>query len=356
MANLDNQSQRFIYIRSLKEKVPCTEQQFWEEATRIRKKEQYYHRCKCPKQFNWACDGDCDNCEHHLGYGLLSLDAPNTVNGSTLLEWEDLATSDLMKKVISDRILLELLFQRLRGIDPDADKIIEYWKDDCSISDREIAKRLGRNTLDRLKYIRQLKDMNIPVLFEKESINTMDAKGEVLITIMASLAQQESQSLSQNVKMGLQYRYQQGKVQINHNRFLGYTKDAEGNLVIDPEQAEIVKRIYREYLKGLSMDKIAAGLERDGILTGAGGKKWHTSTINKILRNEKYIGDALLQKTYTTDFLYKTRVKNNGLVPQYYVEGDHEAIIPKDIYLQVQEELVRRRVVKTSANGKKTKL
>ena len=230
--------------------------------------------------------------------------------------------------------------------------------DDCNAGniDMIITKsisRFARNTLDCLKYIRQLKDMNIPVLFEKESINTMDAKGEVLITIMASLAQQESQSLSQNVKMGLQYRYQQGKVQINHNRFLGYTKDADGNLVIDPEQAETVKRIYREYLEGLSMDKIAAGLERDGILTGAGGKKWHTSTINKILRNEKYIGDALLQKTYTTDFLNKTRVKNNGLVPQYYVEGDHEAIIPKDIYLQVQEELVRRRVGKTSANGKK---
>ena len=166
--------------------------------------------------------------------------------------------------------------------------------------------RFARNTLDCLKYIRQLKDMNIPVLFEKESINTMDAKGEVLITIMASLAQQESQSLSQNIKMGLQYRYQQGKVQINHNRFLGYTKDAEGNLLIDPEQAEIVKRIYREYLEGLSMDKIAAGLERDGILTSAEGKRWHTSTINKILRNEKYIGDALLQKTYTTDFLNQT--------------------------------------------------
>ena len=213
--------------------------------------------------------------------------------------------------------------------------------------------RFARNTLDCLKYIRELKDMNIPVIFEKESINTMDAKGEILITIMASLAQQESQSLSQNVKMGIQFRYQQGKVQINHNRFLGYTKDADGNLVIDPEQAEIVKRIYREYLEGLSMDKIAAGLERDGILTGAGKAKWHTSTINKILRNEKYIGGALLQKTYTTDFLNKTRVKNNGIVPQYYVEGNHEAIIPKDIFLRVQEELVRRRVVKTSANGKK---
>ena len=141
------------------------------------------------------------------------------------------------------------------------------------------------------------------------------------------------------MKFGLQYHYQQGKVQINHNRFLDYTKDAEGNLIIDPEQVEIVKRIYREYLEGLNIDKITAGLERDGILTGAGGKWWHISTINKILRNEKYIGDVLLQKTYTTDFLNKTRVKNNGL--QYYVEGNHEAIIPKDIYLQVQEELVR---------------
>lgn len=101
------------------------------------------------------------------------------------------------------------------------------------------------------------------------------------------------------------------------------------------------------------MDRIAKGLEADGILTGAGKTKWWTSTINKILRNEKYIGDALLQKTYTTDFLNKTRVKNNGIVPQYYVEGNHEAIIPKDIFLRVQEELVRRRVVKTSANGKK---
>lgn len=143
------------------------------------------------------------------------------------------------------------------------------------------------------------------------------------------------------------------RLQVNHNRFLGYTKDEEGNLVIDLEQAEIVKRIYREYLEGYSMDKIAAGLEANGILTGAGKPRWHTSTINKILRNEKYIGDALLQKTYTTDFLNKTRVKNTGIVPQYYVEGNHEAIIPREIYMRVQEELVRRRVVKTSANGKK---
>ena len=106
-------------------------------------------------------------------------------------------------------------------------------------------------------------------------------------------------------------------------------------------------------MKATQWIKIAKGLEADGILNGAGKTKWWTSTINKILRNEKYIGDALFQKTYTTDFLNKTRVKNNGIVPQYYVEGNHEAIIPKDIFLRVQEELVRRRVVKTSANGKK---
>ena len=213
--------------------------------------------------------------------------------------------------------------------------------------------RFARNTLDCLQYIRQLKDKNIPVYFEKESINTMDAKGEVLITIMASLAQQESQSLSQNVKLGLQYRYQQGKVTVNCNRLLGYTKGNDGKLVIDPEQAEVVKRIYREYLEGSSMDKISAGLEADGILTGAGKEKWHTSTINKILRNEKYMGDALLQKTYTTDFLTKKRIRNNGTVPQYYVEDDHEAIIPKELFMQVQEELVRRRVVHKSPSGRK---
>jgi site-specific DNA recombinase len=213
--------------------------------------------------------------------------------------------------------------------------------------------RFARNTLDCLKYIRQLKEKNIPVYFEKENINTLDSKGEILLTIMASLAQQESQSLSQNVKLGIQYRYQQGKIHINHNRFLGYTKDKDGNLVIVPEEAEIVKRIYREYLEGSSMLQIARGLEADGILTGAGNHRWHTSTINKILRNEKYIGDALLQKTYTVDFLSKKRVANNGIVPQYYVENSHEPIIPREIYMQVQEELVRRRCVHISKNGKK---
>ena len=212
--------------------------------------------------------------------------------------------------------------------------------------------RFARNTLDCLKYIRQLKEKSIPVFFEKENINSMDSKGEVMLTIMASLAQQESQSLSQNVKLGLQYRYQQGEIQVNCNRFLGFTKDENKRLIVVPEEAEIIKRIYREYLEGASMLKIKRGLEADGILNGAGNEKWHTSNINQILRNEKYIGDALLQKTYTTDFLTKTRVKNHGVVPQYYVENSHEAIIPREIFMRVQEELIQRRIVHTSPNGK----
>ena len=213
--------------------------------------------------------------------------------------------------------------------------------------------RFARNTLDCLKYIRQLKDKNIAVFFEKENINTMDAKGEVLLTIMASLAQQESQSLSQNVKLGLQYRYQQGKVQVNHNRFMGYTKDEEGNLIIVPEEADIIKRIYREYLEGKSLAGIGRDLEKDGILTAAGKPRWRPETIKKILMNEKYIGDALLQKTFTVDFLTKKRVKNEGHVPQYYVENSHEAIIPKELFLQAQEELHRRNNIYTGADKNK---
>ena len=213
--------------------------------------------------------------------------------------------------------------------------------------------RFARNTLDCLKYIRELKEKNIPVFFEKENINTMDSKGEVLLTIMASLAQQESQSLSQNIKLGLQYRFQNGEVRVNHSRFLGYTKDEEGNLVIEPAEAEVVKRIYREYLEGASLLQIGRGLEADGILTGAGKTKWRPETLKKILQNEKYIGDALLQKTYTVDFLNKKRVQNKGIVPQYYVENSHEPIIPRDLYMQVQEEMIRRANLHSGANRKK---
>lgn len=202
--------------------------------------------------------------------------------------------------------------------------------------------RFARNTVDCLNYIRQLKAKNIPVYFEKESINTMDSRGEVLLTIMASLAQQESESLSQNVKLGMQYRFQQGKIMVNTTCFLGYDKDKDGNLVINPEQAEVVKRIFREYLEGKSILAICRGLERDKIKTSRGNSRWHDSSVRKILENEKYMGDALLQKTYTVDFLKKKRIKNTGEMPQYYVTDDHEAIIPKELFMMVQEEMARR--------------
>ena len=204
--------------------------------------------------------------------------------------------------------------------------------------------RFARNTVDCLKYIRMLKEKGVEIHFEKENIRTFDSQGEIMITIMASLAQQESESLSKNVKMGLKFRYQRGKISINHNWFLGYTKDEEGNLIIVPEQAEVVKRIYREYLDGSSMDQIKAGLERDGVKNGAGRKKWGTTNIKQILTNEKYVGDAMLQKTVTIDTLNKTRVANDGREVQYYIEDHHEAIVSRAVFSRVQEEIKPGRI------------
>lgn len=202
--------------------------------------------------------------------------------------------------------------------------------------------RFARNTVDCLQNVRKLKSKNIGIFFEKEGINTLDANGEVLLTILSSLAQQESESLSQNVKLGYQYRFQSGKVNVNYNRFLGYTKGEDGKLKIVPEEAEVVKRIYREYLEGGSTISIAKGLEEDGIKNGCGRTKWYGTTVQKILSNEKYIGDALLQKTVTVDTLQKKRVKNVDHQPQYYVKDDHEAIIPKDLFFEVQAEMAKR--------------
>ncbi len=210
--------------------------------------------------------------------------------------------------------------------------------------------RFARNTVDSLTTVRKLKDAGVEVYFEKENINTLDSKGEVLLTIMASLAQQESESLSKNVQMGIQYRFQQGKVFLNYSRFLGYTKTIDGKYVIVPEEAEIVKRIYREYLEGNSLSMIAEGLEKDGIKAIGGGTKWHPVTLRSILRNEKYTGDAILQKYYTSDVLQKKHKRNNGEKPQYYVKNAFEPIIPKEVHIKVQEELNRRSM--SSEDGK----
>jgi len=207
--------------------------------------------------------------------------------------------------------------------------------------------RFARNTLDCLKYIRRLKELGIPVIFEKENINTLDARGELLITIMASIAQQESQSISQNVRMGIQYRFQQGKPMLNHSRFLGYTKKRGGPLCIVPAEAIVVRQIFRDFLEGMTVGEIIEKLEGARVPSPAGKRKWYHSTVLSMLRNEKYMGDLLLQKSYTTDFLTGARKRNQGNLPQYYVENDHEPIIPREVFLRVQAELRSRSLKKS---------
>ena len=203
--------------------------------------------------------------------------------------------------------------------------------------------RFARNTLDTLNYVRELKELGVGVIFEKENINTLDSKGEVLLTILSSLAQDESRNISENSTWGIRRRFEQGKVIVNHKKFLGYDKDENGNLIINEKQAKIVRRIYKDYLDGKGPSRIAKELEEEGVLNWNGKVKWYESTIRNMLSNEKYKGDALLQKTYTVDFLTKKRVENNGEVPQYYVEESHPAIIEKETWEAVQLEMERRR-------------
>ncbi|MHB1127523.1 MAG: recombinase family protein [Bacillota bacterium] len=164
----------------------------------------------------------------------------------------------------------------------------------------------------------------------------------LLIDMFPQTAQEESSNLSRVTRMGIVYRFQEGKIRVNHNWFLGYTKDENGDLVIVPEQAKIVRRIYKEFLEGKSAYSIIKGLERDGIKNGAGNSKWWDTNIYQILKNEKYTGDALLQKSYTIDFLTKKRVRNDGYVQKYYVENSHEGIVTKEEFAAVQAELARR--------------
>ena len=211
--------------------------------------------------------------------------------------------------------------------------------------------RFARNTVTLLETVRELKSLGVDVYFEEQRIHSMSSDGELMLSILASYAQEESYSASENKKWQMRKDFEQGKV--GSMRMLGYRRTKFGKLEIVPEEAEIVRSIYRWFMEGMTPYKIACILIEKGIPTPSGKEQWHLSTVKSILTNEKYKGSALLQKKFTVDFLTKKTKVNEGEVPQYYVEGNHEAIIPKEIYLQVQEELVRRRVVKTSANGKK---
>lgn len=202
--------------------------------------------------------------------------------------------------------------------------------------------RFARNTVDSLTTVRKLKEKGIEVYFEKENIYTLDSKGELLITIMSSLAQEESRSISENTTWGKRKQFADGKGSLAYSTFLGYEKGEDGSLRVNPEQAETVKLIYQLFLQGLSPYAIGKKLMGLGIKSPAGKDTWHQSSVKSILTNEKYKGDALLQKQYTADFLTKKRKKNQGEIPQYYVEGNHEAIIPPETWELVQEEMERR--------------
>ncbi len=203
--------------------------------------------------------------------------------------------------------------------------------------------RFARNTLDTIKYVRQLKANGVYILFEKENLDTSDPKSELILTIMASIAQEESRSISENVKIGKRWGVQNGKVSFAYASFLGYDK-IDGEIRINEEQAKIVKLIYRMYLiEGKTRRAIADYLNENEVPTPSGkGKAWTINNINSILTNEKYKGDALLQKTYIADFLEHKPVKNNGEVAQAYVENNHPAIIQKEDWELVQAELKKR--------------
>ena len=212
--------------------------------------------------------------------------------------------------------------------------------------------RFARNTVDSLTTVRKLKEKGVEVYFEKENIYTLDSKGELLITIMSSLAQEESRSISENVTWGQRKRMADGKVSLPYGRFLGYRKGENGLPEIVPEEAEIVRFIYRSFMHGSTPHHIAETLTFKNILTPGGKEVWTTSTIESILTNEKYKGSALLQKKFTVDFLTKKTKINEGEVPQYYVEESHPAIIPPEEFELVQAEYLRRKRLGRKYNSK----
>jgi len=203
--------------------------------------------------------------------------------------------------------------------------------------------RFARNTVDSISTIRELKAKGIEVFFEKDGLWTFDPAAELTIAILSSIAQEEIRNLSQNVTWGQRARFASGKVTMSYGHFLGYDRGEDGRPVINEEQAQIVRRIYRMFVDGTTVSGIAKALTQEGIPTPGGRRVWQHSVVESILTNEKYKGDALLQKSFCADFLTRRMKKNEGEVPQYYVEGSHSPILSAELFDHVQEELRRRK-------------
>ena len=214
--------------------------------------------------------------------------------------------------------------------------------------------RFCRNTLDGLEYIRRLKKCGVGVYFEKENTNTLYMANEMILTFLMSQAQAESESMSTNIQWGHRARFKQGIVHYNFSNFLGYRRGEDGEPEIDEEEAPTVRRIFARYLMGQSVGQICRDLTADGCKTARGGTQWSDHTVRHILQNEKYMGDAILQKTFTLDLFSRQQVKNEGQLPKYYVENAHPAIIDRATFQRVQEEMARRSSLRKTSDKAKT--
>ena len=210
--------------------------------------------------------------------------------------------------------------------------------------------RFARNTVDCISWVRKLKEKNVAVYFEKENLNTLDDSTEMILTILSSQAQEESRAISTNVKWGYARKFEKGES--TRQRSYGFRKAPTGEMCIVEEEAAVIRNMARWFLDGDSLERIKHRLEDAGIETTTGKRTWSTGTIYNILTNEKIMGDVLLQKTFTADYLTKRRVKNSGQQKQYYVKNHHEAIIPKAVYYKIQEEIARRSSLKKAGTRK----
>ena len=202
--------------------------------------------------------------------------------------------------------------------------------------------RFARNTVDSLKYVRILKELGIAVFFEEQNINTLDADNEMLLTIHSAFSQAESETMSSRVKWGKREATREGKAIIQYNRLYGYRRGDNNKPEIIPEQAEVVRRIYQQYLTGASLRMIQDTLEGEQVLNVAGKPEWSLNVIRNILTSEKYCGDVLMQKTYISDCISRKTIRNNGQLPKYLLPDHHEAIVDRQTFDAVQAEMARR--------------
>jgi DNA invertase Pin-like site-specific DNA recombinase len=215
--------------------------------------------------------------------------------------------------------------------------------------------RFSRNTVDILTVIKELRTIDVEIFFEKENISSTDPKIDLVLTLMSSIAQEESRSISENTKWGIQKRFQQGKLIMNTTWFLGYDKDDDGNLIVNHEQAETVRYIFDLYLRGMGVTALARHLQAENIKNGRGAVAWYPDTVKEILKNEKYAGDLMLQKTVTLDYLTHKTLENDGHATKYYIKDSHEAIIDRETFDIVQTMLQARETILSVDNKERRK-